>query len=197
MPQTFAKVEQSLSQAIQKESVTRDIRQRGRLIRTVGPILSTLMLFLRALFAFLALPTIVGGVVPWLILRNDHSRVTGTPLGWPLVLFGASVLLWCIRDFYVIGKGTLAPWDPPKKLVTVGLYRLVRNPIYIGVVGYVLGWSVIAGSRRMAVYAVVLAVGFHLRVVFYEEPTLARQFGIEWHVYRANVNRWWPKRPSS
>ena len=93
MPQTFAKVEQSLSQAIQKESVTRDIRQRGRLIRTVGPILSTLMLFLRALFAFLALPTIVGGVVPWLILRNDHSRVTGTPLGWPLVLFGASVLL--------------------------------------------------------------------------------------------------------
>ena len=73
------------------------------------------MLFLRALFAFLALPSIVGGVVPGLILRNDHSRAAGTPLGWPLVLFGASVLLWCVRDFYVIGKGTLAPWDPSEE----------------------------------------------------------------------------------
>ena len=103
--------------------------------------------------------------------------------------------LWCVRDFYVIGKGTLAPWDPPKKLVTVGLYRYVRNPIYVGVVGFVAGCSLIAGSRRMAVYAAVLAVGFHLRVIFYEEPTLARLFGIQWHVYRANVNRWWPEPP--
>ena|SRR5437660_1466304 len=113
------------------------------LVGTVGalperrPILSALMLFLRALFAFLALPTIVGGVVPWLILRNDHSRTAGTPLGWPLLFFGASILLWCVRDFYVIGKGTLAPWDPPKKLVTIGLYSFVRNPIYVGVVGFV------------------------------------------------------------
>src|SRR5439155_4531453 len=83
------------------------------------PILSVLMLFLRALFAFLALPTVVGGVVPWLILRNDHPRTAGTLLGWPISLFGGSVLLWCVRDFYVVGKGTLAPWDPPKKLVTV------------------------------------------------------------------------------
>src|SRR6058998_2742539 len=76
-----------------------DVNHQRGLVGTVGavperqPILAVLMLFLRALFAFLALPTIVGGVVPWLILRNDHSRVTGTPLGWPLVLFGASVLL--------------------------------------------------------------------------------------------------------
>lgn len=153
------------------------------------------MLFLRALIAFLALPTMVGGVVPWLILRNDHSRTTGTPLGWPVLLFGASVLLWCVRDFHVIGKGTLAPWDPPKKLVTVGLYRFVRNPIYVGVVGFVVGWSLIAGSRPVAVYAAVLAVGFHVRVIFYEEPTLARLFGDEWYRYSANVTRWWPKRP--
>ena len=110
------------------------------------PILSVLMLFLRALFAFLALPTVVGGVVPWLILRNDHSRTGGTPLAWPVLLFGATVLLWCVRDFYVIGKGTLAPCDPPKKLVTVGLYRFVRNPIDVGVLAFVVGWSLIAGS---------------------------------------------------
>ena len=153
------------------------------------------MLFLRALLAFLALPAIVGGVVPWVILRNDHSRTAGTPLGWPLLFFGASILLWCVRDFYVIGEGTLAPWDPPKKLVTIGLYRFVRNPIYVDVVGFVLGWSLIAGSWRMAGYAAVLAVGFHLRVIFYEEPTLARLFGTEWERYGANVHRWWPRRP--
>jgi len=100
------------------------------------------MLFLRALFAFLALPTVVGGVVPWLILRNDHPRTAGTLLGWPISLFGGSVLLWCVRDFYVVGKGTLAPWDPPKKLVTVGLYRFVRNPIYVGVFGFRIAKSV-------------------------------------------------------
>ena len=176
MPQTFAKVEQSLSQAIQKESVTRDIRQGGRLIRTVGPILSAHMLFLRV---------------------AQRSFTSSRNTAWL-----ASVSVWCQRPIVEHSRllrdrqGTLAPWDPPKKLVTVGLYRFVRNPIYIGVVGYVLGWSLIAGSRRMAVYAAVLAVGFHLRVVFYEEPTLARLFGNEWYRYRANVNRWWPRRPS-
>jgi len=155
------------------------------------------MLFLRALFAFLALPAIAGGVLPWLILRGDHSRAAGTPLGWPILLIGASVLLWCVRDFYVIGKGTLAPWDPPKKLVTVGLYRFVRNPIYIGLLAFISGWSLIIGSRRMGAYAAVLAVGFHLRVILYEEPTLARLFGNEWTLYRAQVNRWCPKRPLS
>ena len=155
------------------------------------------MLFLRALFAFLVLPAVVGGVLPWLILRNDHSRTAGTPLGLPLLLFGASVLLSCVRDFYMIGKGTLAPWDPPKKLVTAGLYRFVRNPMYVGVLVFVAGWSFIADSWRTAEYAAVLAVGFYLRVIFYEEPTLARLFGNEWDQYRANVNRWWPKRPLS
>ncbi len=104
--------------------------------------------------------------------------------------------MWCVRDFYVVGKGTLAPWDPPKKLVTVGLYRFVRNPIYVGVFGFVAGWSLIAGSWRMAEYAGLLAVGFHLRVIFYEEPTLARLFGHEWERYRSSANRWWPKRSS-
>src|SRR6516162_3459712 len=101
------------------------------------------MLFLRALFAFLAFPAVVGGLLPWLILRNDRWRTAGTPLGWPVLLLGATVLLWCVRDFYVIGKGTLAPWAPPKKLVAVGLYRFMRTPIYVGVVGIVVGWSLI------------------------------------------------------
>jgi protein-S-isoprenylcysteine O-methyltransferase Ste14 len=116
----------------------------------------------------------------------------GTVLGWPILLLGVFVLLWCVRDFYKIGKGTLAPWDPPRKLVVVGLYRFVRNPMYVGVLGTVAGWSLIAGSPVLGGYTVVLAIAFHLRVIFYEEPALARQFGDDWTRYRATVHRWVP-----
>jgi protein-S-isoprenylcysteine O-methyltransferase Ste14 len=150
-------------------------------------------MFYRALLAFLALPAVVGGLFPWLLLGSDGWRMRGSILGWPILLFGACILLWCVRDFYVIGKGTLAPWDPPKKLVIVGLYRLMRNPMYVGILGWVAGWSLIAGSPILAAYAGVLAISFHLRVIFYEEPTLARKFGYAWTEYRATVNRWLPK----
>ncbi len=121
-------------------------------------------------------------------LRGMRGAVTCRYL-----LVGVCVLLWCVRDFYAIGKGTLAPWDPPKRLVIVGLYRFTRNPMYVGVLGWVSGWSLLAGSPVLAAYAGVLAVCFHLRVIFYEEPTLARQFGNEWTLYCARVNRWLPK----
>ncbi len=150
------------------------------------------MLF-RALLAFLALPVVVGGLFPWLLSGIDGWRTRGTALGWPILLFGVCVLLWCVRDFYVIGKGTLAPWDPPKKLVIIGLYRFMRNPMYLGVLGCVAGWSLIAGSPLLAAYTCALAIGFHLRVLFYEEPTLTQQFGAEWMHYLATVNRWLPK----
>src|SRR3989442_1521779 len=142
------------------------------------------MLFLRALLAFLALPAVVGGLVPWLIMSGDPSRTSGTWLGRPVLAFGVGIFFWCVRDFYVIGKGTLAPWDPPRKLVIVGLYRVVRNPMYIGVLGCVIGWSLIAGSPVIGAYAVLLAFAFHLRVLFYEEPALLRLFGEEWIGYR-------------
>ena len=107
----------------------------------------------------------------------------------PLIL-GAAILLWCVRDFYVSGKGTLAPWDPPKHLVTVGLYRFTRNPMYVGVLLLLCGWSVLAGSPLLAGYTVFLAIAFHLRVVLYEEPRLKTQFGSEWPNYAATVPRW-------
>ena len=153
------------------------------------------MLF-RALLAFLALPVVVAGLLPWYLSGLDGGRMEGTVLGWPILLAGVGVLLVCTRDFYAAGKGTLAPWDPPKKLVIIGLYRFMRNPMYAGVLGCVAGWSLIAGSPLLAVYTLTLAIGFHLRVVFYEEPTLARHFGDEWERYRAAVNRWLP-RPRS
>jgi protein-S-isoprenylcysteine O-methyltransferase Ste14 len=128
-----------------------------------------------------------------LLLPIDRWRTSGTWFGLPVLGCGIFVLLWCVRDFYIIGKGTLAPWDPPKRLVVVGLYRIVRNPMYVGVLGVVLGWSLVAGSPLLAIYAAVLAIGFHLRVVLYEEPVLRRQFGDDWTRYRAAINRWLPK----
>ena len=153
-------------------------------------------MFFRAVLAFLALPAVVGCLLPWFLFGNDLWKMRGTSLGWPVLLFGASVLTWCVCDFYRIGRGTLAPWDPPKKLVIIGLYRFMRNPMYIGVLAWVAGWSLVAGSLPLAAYAGVLAIAFHLRVIFYEEPTLGGKFGVDWTQYRASVNCWLPKLPS-
>ena len=153
-------------------------------------------MFFRAVLAFLALPAVVGCLLPWFLFGNNLWKMRGTSLGWPVLLFGASVLTWCVCDFYRIGRGTLAPWDPPKKLVIIGLYRFMRNPMYIGVLAWVAGWSLVAGSLPLAAYAGVLAIAFHLRVIFYEEPTLGRKFGVDWTQYCTSVNRWLPKLPS-
>src|SRR6186997_3144352 len=95
-------------------------------------------LFWRAVVAFLALPVMVAFVAPWL-LRPSHAPVERA--GIPLLLVGVILLFWCVRDFYVAGRGTLAPWSPPKRLVIVGLYRYSRNPMYIAVTLILLGWS--------------------------------------------------------
>lgn len=154
------------------------------------------MLFLRALLAFLMLPTVVAGVLPWLLLRGNSYRGTlATPLGWPVISLGLFILLWCVRDFYVRGHGTLAPWDPPKKLVVLGLYKFVRNPMYIGVLTILAGWTLLSGSSGLAIYTLTVAIMFHLRVILFEEPTLTRLFGAEFSQYCSAVKRWLPKRP--
>jgi protein-S-isoprenylcysteine O-methyltransferase Ste14 len=150
-------------------------------------------MFLRALIAFLALPCVVAGLVPVLIANADTNRHGGSAIGFGVLGLGVVLLLWCVRDFYVLGKGTLAPWDPPKRLVVVGLYRFIRNPMYVAVVTVVLGWTLIFGSVWLAFYMVVLAMAFHLRVMFYEEPRLRQQFAAEWKTYSAAVPRWLPR----
>jgi protein-S-isoprenylcysteine O-methyltransferase Ste14 len=151
------------------------------------------MMFLRALVAFFALPCVVAGVVPVLIAYGDTNRHGGSPIGFVLLAVGLVLLLWCVRDFYVAGKGTLAPWEPPQHLVVVGLYRFVRNPMYVAVLTIVLSWGLVFGSVWLAVYLVALAVGFHLRVVLHEEPWLRRQFGDQWATYASSVPRWLPR----
>lgn len=150
-------------------------------------------MFLRALLAFLILPGVAAFAVPPLLATFDPWRAAVQWYGVPVILLGVVVLLWCVRDFYVAGKGTLAPWDPPKRLVLIGLYRFVRNPMYVGVLTLVAGWSIYLGSPLLALYTAVLAIGFHVRVVVNEEPWLSSRFGEEWSRYRTNVARWLPR----
>jgi protein-S-isoprenylcysteine O-methyltransferase Ste14 len=148
-------------------------------------------LFWRSVLAFLALPTVVAFVVPWLLVSHP-ARVHTIAL--PIVALGIVLLLWCVRDFYVAGQGTLAPWAPPKHLVTVGLYRVSRNPMYLAVLTILIGWAAALGSVGLGIYAAIVAIAFHLRVVSYEEPWLARSFPSEWAAYRARVPRWLGRR---
>lgn len=150
-------------------------------------------MYLRAIVAFFALPGVVAGVVPALLVAWDKPHGEHWVIGLALLAVGLVLLLWCARDFFVSGRGTLAPWDPPKRLVIVGLYRFVRNPMYIAVLILLAGWSVATGSRVVAGYTVIVAIGFHLRVLFHEEPWLRRQFGTECAAYFAAVPRWLPR----
>jgi protein-S-isoprenylcysteine O-methyltransferase Ste14 len=149
-------------------------------------------MFIRALTAFLVLPGIVAGLIPWILFYSDPWRRESFTLGLLVMAGGLFILLWCIRDFYITGKGTLAPWSPPKRLVIVGLYRICRNPMYIGILVLVFGWAIFATSPLLVGYFVVLIFSFHFRVILYEEPRLSKLFGTEWEFYSSMVPRWLP-----
>lgn len=146
-------------------------------------------LFFRALVAFLLLPGVVAFVVPLLLLTPRNGEFSNL---WALIPLGIGMatLFSCVREFYVAGTGTLAPWSPPTSLVTSGLYRRSRNPMYVGVVLILAGWATGFRSGTLALYALVVLIAFHLRVVLYEEPWLARTFTSSWFEYQARTPRW-------
>jgi protein-S-isoprenylcysteine O-methyltransferase Ste14 len=106
---------------------------------------------------------------------------------------GAIVAVWCIFTFIVVGKGTPAPFDPPRRLVVVGPYRYVRNPMYIGAAMAMSGAALFYGSWWLLGYAIFLGVVTHLFIVWYEEPTLRGAFGADYDAYCQRVSRWWPR----
>jgi protein-S-isoprenylcysteine O-methyltransferase Ste14 len=112
----------------------------------------------------------------------------------PSVL-GFAVALRCVWDFACTGHGSPAPFAPPQRLVVVGFYRYVRNPIYVGGAAGWIGLWIVFGPASLAgiVTAAAAILGVHLFVVFYEEPTLRRKFGGEYEEYCRNVRRWWPR----
>jgi len=147
-------------------------------------------LFVRALLAFLALPGMVAFVIPLLLITPAGRRHWVKPWGLVPLGLGLVVLALTVREFYVAGRGTLAPWSPPRTLVTSGLYRHSRNPMYVGVLLILSGWAIGLGSWPLAVYAAGVAVAVHVRVLVHEEPFLARTHGQAWVAYRARVGRW-------
>ena len=142
------------------------------------------------LFTFVV-PGTVGVYLP-LILSRGRMPTSGLMLALATVLFaiGSSIYAWCVFDFGSFGRGTPAPIDPPKKLVTRGLYRYSRNPMYVGVLTVVFGWAILYRSRGVAVYALVIALCFYSFVVFFEEPILRKRFGAEYERYCGEVPRW-------
>jgi protein-S-isoprenylcysteine O-methyltransferase Ste14 len=112
----------------------------------------------------------------------------------PSVL-GFAVALRCIWDFGWTGRGTPAVFAPPQRLVVVGFYRYVRNPMYVGFAAGWIGLWIVFGRYDPVAIAVVAAValGVDLFVIFYEEPTLRKKFGADYEEYRRNVSRWWPR----
>lgn len=114
-------------------------------------------------------------------------------LGVLLICVGLLVLLDSFGRFAVEGLGTPAPIAPPRQLVVTGLYRYVRNPMYVAVSSLVFGQGLLFGSVQVVKYGLAVVVGFHLFVLLSEEPVLRHKFGNEYDVYCKNVRRWWPR----
>ncbi len=118
------------------------------------------------------------------------SQIAGMLLG----AAGAAITLTCIVTFVCVGRGTPAPFDPPRRLVARGPYRLVRNPMYIGAGLALAGAALFYRSIALLGYAAVFLLATHVFVVLYEEPVLGRTFKRDYEEYCRRVGRWWPKR---
>ncbi|MEA3052574.1 MAG: hypothetical protein QOG72_1477 [Sphingomonadales bacterium] len=150
-----------------------------------------------ALF-LVAAPGTVAGYLPWLIGRWRFATDFGdfAPLrsvGGLLVLAGAAALLECFVRFAWRGFGTPAPIAPTRRLIVTGLYRHVRNPMYVAVFALVAGQALLFGSMPLLLYAAAVWAAFHLFVLLYEEPILNRRFPDDYRRFRAAVPRWLPR----
>jgi protein-S-isoprenylcysteine O-methyltransferase Ste14 len=156
--------------------------------RALGPILNTILftIFVPGTVTVL-IPSWLLGVYP----RLESGVLTG--LGLLIVLLGAAIYFRCACEFAVRGLGTPAPVAPTKFLVVTALHRSVRNPMYIGVLGVLLGEAVLFRAAVLLAYAAFFFTAAYLFVVFYEEPTLRRRFGEAYEQYRRTVPRWIPK----
>ena len=152
-----------------------------------------------SLLFLVLVPGIVAGLVPWVLTgwRMQEPWPHWLPLrvaGGILLAAGTVVLLHAFGRFVVEGRGTPAPVAPTERLVVGGLYRYVRNPMYLAVAATIVGQGLVLGQPILLLYA----LGFTLAVVafvhWYEEPVLRRRFGEPYERYRRAVPAWWPRR---
>lgn len=158
----------------------------------------------RHLLSILLLPFAVVVVMPrWILTAwsaSDTRWMSGSSLtllprmtGVLFLLAGFCLFAWCVALFARVGKGTLAPWDPTRRLVAVGPYRYARNPMISGVAAMLAGEALYFGSLLLAGWLAVFVTVNHVYFILSEEPGLARRFGESYNSYKASVPRWLPR----
>jgi protein-S-isoprenylcysteine O-methyltransferase Ste14 len=143
-------------------------------------------------------PSVIAGLIPWWITHWEFlppffDLQATRAVGILLIVAGLPGLVDSFARFALQGLGTPAPIAPPQKLVVTGLYRYVRNPMYVAVVAVILGQGILFGDWRLLAYGAFMWLAFHLFVLAYEEPVLAESFGTQYEDFRANVPRWIPR----
>lgn len=147
------------------------------------------------MFVLFGGPTIVAGLVPWLLTRweADDPSTALRVAGAVLIVVGGGLVLETTARFALQGRGTPAPFAAPDRFVARGSYRVVRNPMYVGVLALIVGQALLLGREVLLLWAGAAAVLFQLFVVFHEEPELRKRFGAEYDDYRRRVGRWLPR----
>lgn len=155
-----------------------------------------MMLLIKNLLFTILVPGTVAVLIP-IIISRDISPAADlmTLFAFILWLFGLIIYIYSVWGFAIWGKGTPAPVDAPKHLVIRGLYQYMRNPMYIGVLSILLGWTCLYSSLSLWLYWLFMAGCFQLFILYYEEPKLLQLFGSEYKSYCLTVNRWLPKWP--
>ena len=146
---------------------------------------------------FVVAPLTLAGLVPWWITRWRFQPIIAATsigvLGSILIVVGLAGVLDSFARFAIQGLGTPAPVAPTQKLVITGLYRYVRNPMYLAVSAVIFGQALLFGDWRLICYGVVFFIVCHVFVVSYEEPTLRQTYGADYDTFRAHVPRWVPR----
>jgi len=161
------------------------------------------MLWIRGLVFTILIPGSVAGYIPWLLARNQKPDLDWNNwhyAGLPVLITGIIIYTITVLSFIMRGKGTPAIWfteaigwligKEPIKMVSSGLYKYSRNPMYLGVMTTVLGEGIFFGYSILLWYCMVLFIIFHLVIVLIEEPHLSRKFGEEYKQYKKRTRRW-------
>ncbi|HMI49672.1 MAG TPA: isoprenylcysteine carboxylmethyltransferase family protein [Gemmatimonadaceae bacterium] len=162
------------------------------------------MMILRHLLSILLLPFVVVVIIPRWLLRAWAASDTHWPggtvaafagylAGELVFIAGFALFAWCVSLFARVGQGTLAPWDPTRRLVAVGPYRYMRNPMITGVVTMLAGEALYHGSRVIAIWAATFVAINQIYFMLLEEPGLERRFGAAYLEYKSAVPRWIPR----
>lgn len=172
-----------------RESIRGD--ERARAWKAVSLLLRSLTY--GSLFVALLLVLLPARVLEWSGITRSVDIGAMQWMGATIVIGGAALAVWCVLTFSLVGRGTPAPFDPPRRLVVSGPYRWARNPMYLGAVAALMGAALFYESLALAGYGILFFALAHVFVRAYEEPTLGRTFGATYDAYRHRVGRWLPR----